>query len=72
MSKVKQNLGVHTYAVGMTLTAAQSYEIKMTVWEISCVRAMETTGAGRSITPWTLFANRACGCTSRGWIPSIA
>lgn len=28
MSKVKQNLGVHTYAVGMTLTAAQSYEIK--------------------------------------------
>lgn len=28
MSKVKQNTGVHTYAVGMTLTAAQYYEIK--------------------------------------------
>lgn len=28
MSKVKQNAGVHTYAVGMTLTAAQYYEIK--------------------------------------------
>ena len=28
MSGVKQNMGVHTYAVGMTLTAAQYYEIK--------------------------------------------
>ncbi len=28
----------------MTLTAAQYYEIKKTVWEISCARAMETTG----------------------------
>ena len=28
MSKVKQNAGVHTYAIGMTLTAAQYYEIK--------------------------------------------
>ncbi len=28
MSKVKQNLGVHTYAVGMTLTAEQYYDMK--------------------------------------------
>ena len=28
MSKVKQNAGVHTYAVGMTLTAAQYHAIK--------------------------------------------
>ncbi len=56
MSGVQQNMGVHTCAVGMTLTAAQYYEIKKTVWEIFCVRAMETTGAGRSITPWTLFS----------------
>ena len=28
ISKVKQNLGVHTYAVGMTLTAAQYYDIR--------------------------------------------
>lgn len=28
MSKIKQNTGIHTYAVGMTLTAAQYYEIK--------------------------------------------
>lgn len=28
MSGVKQNMGVHTCAVGMTLTAAQYYEIK--------------------------------------------
>ena len=27
MSKVKQNTGIHTCAVGMTLTAAQYYEI---------------------------------------------
>ena len=28
MSGVQQNMGVHTCAVGMTLTAAQYYEIK--------------------------------------------
>lgn len=28
MSDAKQNAGVHTYAVGMTLTTAQYYEIK--------------------------------------------
>lgn len=33
MSKVKQNVGVHTYAVGMTLTAMQYYEMK------NCLRA---------------------------------
>ena len=50
MTVVQQNMGA-TYLRGWhDADSRHSITRLKTVWEIFCVRAMETTGAGRSIT----------------------